>query len=528
MRRALGVLVLLAGCITASGSQSLEGLDATVRALVPVPSQEERIGIEYASSPFGRASDATRYAALGLRAVKMTDWNWQIAEPYTVIQPEKPAWCRIWASGPFCNVYIEPYQWGSWDAEVKAWQAAGYSDIHVVIRAKHNRFTSPTVPPDPVLGALSTVCSAPPIDQAQYGRFVRAVVERYDGDGVNDMPGLRWPIRWYEPESEQQSTLFWCGTAEEYVETVRTVRSAALAAHPETRIVLGGTNFDDMLDDDPSLETIDWRLHATEEEGGKPEPWRSMRLRAFEFHRITLQHLDLFDAAELHTLTSWTGVEPALRLMNHTFDEYAGRRIPLWIGDATGTPVTLYNSALSWNPPITPEQMQFRFNVLNSPSHPRHKEMMDLLRVEQAQNGAKKVGVAIGEGAEKIMMGLLEDWPWFTGFPFNGLVDTDGSPRPIYYAMRLLDKMLGSVVSAESSRVDGAVMYTYRRSDGSVVMMVWRDAGAQAVTISLPTTSRVRVTAVPTTRSDAVPATVAVDQSLVIKVGPTPIFIEPL
>jgi hypothetical protein len=41
-----------------------------------------------------------------------------------------------------------------------------------------------------------------PDDLAAYEAYVRALVERYDGDGVDDMPGLRAPVRYWEVDNE--------------------------------------------------------------------------------------------------------------------------------------------------------------------------------------------------------------------------------------------------------------------------------------------------------------------------------------
>lgn len=39
-------------------------------------------------------------------------------------------------------------------------------------------------------------------DEAAYTAWVTAAVERYDGDGVDDMPGLLAPIRHWEVDNE--------------------------------------------------------------------------------------------------------------------------------------------------------------------------------------------------------------------------------------------------------------------------------------------------------------------------------------
>lgn len=41
-----------------------------------------------------------------------------------------------------------------------------------------------------------------PRDWESYDRWLSALVERYDGDGVNDMPGLRYPVRYFEIGNE--------------------------------------------------------------------------------------------------------------------------------------------------------------------------------------------------------------------------------------------------------------------------------------------------------------------------------------
>ena len=41
-----------------------------------------------------------------------------------------------------------------------------------------------------------------PVNEQQYTAFVKATVERYDGDGVDDMPGLQNPIKYWQVGNE--------------------------------------------------------------------------------------------------------------------------------------------------------------------------------------------------------------------------------------------------------------------------------------------------------------------------------------
>lgn len=63
---------------------------------------------------------------------------------------------------PFSTWATCNYQWAALDADVKAWQAAGFDDIHMVIRCKHPSFTAKTVPVDAAFSAYGNGASTPP------------------------------------------------------------------------------------------------------------------------------------------------------------------------------------------------------------------------------------------------------------------------------------------------------------------------------------------------------------------------------
>jgi len=82
-----------------------------------------------------------------------------------------------------------------------------------------------------------------PCDMEVYSAFVSAVVERYDGDGVDDMPGLTMPIKYWEVSNEpsmQEDLVFFTGTPEEYHEILETTYNAVKQADPNAIVVQGG------------------------------------------------------------------------------------------------------------------------------------------------------------------------------------------------------------------------------------------------------------------------------------------------
>lgn len=75
------------------------------------------------------------------------------------------------------------------DAWVRAVQGAGLEPLMMVSPWPGNRTANATE-------------RYVPDDMDAYAAYVRATVERYDGDGVDDMPGLRGPIRYWEVDNE--------------------------------------------------------------------------------------------------------------------------------------------------------------------------------------------------------------------------------------------------------------------------------------------------------------------------------------
>lgn len=67
-----------------------------------------------------------------------------------------------------------------------------------------------------------------------YKRFVRAVVERYDGDGTDDMPGLRESIKHWQVDNEPPHRL------SDYAEFLNITYQAIKEADPEAKVIIGG------------------------------------------------------------------------------------------------------------------------------------------------------------------------------------------------------------------------------------------------------------------------------------------------
>lgn len=135
--------------------------------------------------------------------------------------------------GPFAWEWVErrrgKYDFELADERVRACAARG---IRIVAMLHPNTPWDQPWPPSPTLEF--------PNDVEAYRNYVRSTVERYDGDGRDDMPGLpagygvrHWEV-WNEPEFRLE------GGAAGYVRLLRETREAILSADPEAIVLSGG------------------------------------------------------------------------------------------------------------------------------------------------------------------------------------------------------------------------------------------------------------------------------------------------
>jgi hypothetical protein len=90
-----------------------------------------------------------------------------------------------------------------------------------------------------------------PFDWEVYRKWIKAIVERYDGDGKNDMPGLKIPIKYWEvmnepdlavPEgAEDEGRLdFYTEDPEDYGELLIKTSEAIKEADSEAKVLIAG------------------------------------------------------------------------------------------------------------------------------------------------------------------------------------------------------------------------------------------------------------------------------------------------
>ncbi|MBF0566987.1 MAG: beta-galactosidase [Nitrospirae bacterium] len=151
-------------------------------------------------------------------------------------------------NGPFAWNLIEPekgvYHFEFPDITVKAAQANGIAliaTIYPFASWDHPNSTPATNSPQDFI--WWDYITEFPNDLSEYKNFVRALVDRYNGDGINDMAGLTQPIKFYEIGNEPESGGFdsaFNHDGSKYFTIVKATYEAIKEVCPDCRVTNGG------------------------------------------------------------------------------------------------------------------------------------------------------------------------------------------------------------------------------------------------------------------------------------------------
>jgi len=138
-------------------------------------------------------------------------------------------WGSVQPEGP------ESWNWSDEDSLVK-W--SGERGLHILAVLGCHRIT-PKWAANKKISNYNDFGKCYPPDSSHlndYHTFVKTLVERYDGDGIDDMPGLFTPIKYWEFTNEPYLKYFW-GTPEQFIDMFKRTREAIKEADPEANIV---------------------------------------------------------------------------------------------------------------------------------------------------------------------------------------------------------------------------------------------------------------------------------------------------
>jgi len=221
----------------ASGQKPEAGSPQPETIGLPSSGERQAAGVSYTYPPsnhFGIVNAKQDYAALAEIGIT---WD----RPYP---------------GPFNwqKIGFDKYGWDAADEYVKAAQEHGFNTLGIIW--PYNQIDQDSCykgETEIEFGELSRDLATrrrKPCSIDAYKEFARSVVERYDADGVGDMPGLKYGIKHWEIASEpevqyrEQGKVFFQGDGKSYSELLKASYEAIKSADPDAKVLHGGISKD--------------------------------------------------------------------------------------------------------------------------------------------------------------------------------------------------------------------------------------------------------------------------------------------
>ncbi len=306
------------------------------------------------------------------------------------------------------------YNWRDIDLAVQAWQRNG---IHIMTSL---RFESPWATAqrtDKEFVYLKSFTKQIALRTADYlpkrehmkdlRDYMQALVERYDGDGRDDMPGLLFPVLHYQIGNEYYNEVYWTGSAEEYGQLLRETAAGARAACPDVKIILPGIGFKDVqtfYDGEMRPRT---EAHVRKLLPKVPPNMRKFGERGEAFSIATAKCTDAYDILDARwpnhgIVTKSRELLRSIRASNK----------PVWSAEIYSgfplmEPLVLPNWTLQAWP--TPSRSGEYRKVLTKKNDPRFDEINAWYRGLHAAQVVKQCMVALDAGSQKLMMGWAVD-----------------------------------------------------------------------------------------------------------------------
>lgn len=283
-----------------------------------------------------------------------------------------------------------------------------------------------------------------PRDEQRYRSFVRAVVERYDGDGVGDMPNLVNPIKVWQVANEPDSR-----SRSRFHDLQRITYEEVKAADFNSQVVIGGATAEGPIFIDGWKATYDARFVPI--------------LNALQGRYVDVMDVHWYGAQD-SDYRMRDGNSPTSSVLAHVRSTLTSAgfspNLPIWItelGTVSGWPIL--------------------------PSIPRTE-------IEMARDLVKKINYLGALGVEKLFAnGMMEGFfnrdEYFdhTGYLYDGRGSYDlglGVPKLAYYTYKLLSEKLSDAdwdsltIVRDGTGGDNLFVLTIDRG-GTPVWIAWWD-----------------------------------------------------
>lgn len=514
MKKLILSFILILILITSCGPQPIP--DNSNNPPKPIPTSQKNniiIGVEYAFPGTGNA-----FSEVGISGVKF------YPEQYTM-------WEKLQA-GPDKEI-----DFSRLDAMVKEYQNAGMTDI--VMGTRHN---SPWASIDS--GKLSAKNPLPKKEyEDDYVKFLSAMVERYDHDGVDDMPGLRAPIKYYEIGVEFST--YEPENVDDYIKHLQVAYDTAHKAYPDVVIAHVAFLPWGAFDNDPSPAQYESAFRNLPDNAHGLDDMRKI-----------LDHPEAFDVVNVHSLAEPTEPEKIMKWVQYEMKQRNYEK-PVIISDTALTAFVAYGPGNNCKGLLKGKM----FYPATEADRCRVGEYFQKLIDEDpdtlawaygyiASDVVKRVVVAADSGFVLIDTAYTEDLELFkkiipagTGNSgWGGFLEVTRAPseqrtvigkRPSFYALKQLNGHLNGYSSIERIDMKDPEVRVYEiKKNKETFYIAWVEPTKLFLpedtiptkTIDIPLSGNVKVEHLITEQSQTIPNSESVNAKG-ITLTPTPIFI---
>ena len=309
------------------------------------------------------------------------------------------------------------YRWKALDEAILVWQLAGLEPVLVLSpqslwagvpreKSAWHAAVREALPRAECSGALRGATGATPPAAANWGRwqrFVRDVVERYDGDGAKDMPGLRRPLRHVQilPGVDPAA---WLGDDESLLRLLHHALEGARTASDACRLLAPTIDLR-ATGHGPFPDEQEWRFRI-----GRLTPSSSQPLARLEVQRHFRLARRLLGMPRLYDILCQAGSEHLgddvanLAFLRRTLDQSGAGAKGLWLVDS---PMRKLGDARDPGV-VAPKRDEQRLRrrwlpVALNPRHAQHGRALDWLRRGQAYDLVRTLGRARAAGADAVL-----------------------------------------------------------------------------------------------------------------------------
>lgn len=396
------------------------------------------------------------------------------------------------------------YSWAKADNFIRNFQKTDRK-LQINIRIYNNwalEYSTKMKAEDPGSGQkVGAIVRIKPEHLSDWAKFITEFVERYDADGYNDMPGIKYPITHIQIESEADNVWVDAGR---FVQALCVAYNAAKKTYPEVQIMAAGFNVGEFF-----------VLSQREQE-------ELLRSNAFVKHKIDFlqeffpQAQYCFDILSLHlNRGDYEDIPLTVKWFQQQM-ETNGYQKPIWSEDTSSAPLLADYGREG--------REKLRLLEQGDP------KTIDWFRQEQAKFLVKKSLVAFASYVDKVFLSTSVDWSTYfmPEWRHQGFLDAKGNPKPAFYTFKLMVAKLDGFTKVNSLSQTDEYCYKVEFKNKNPVFVLWNESGEKTVDLSHYILSpNVKITHIITeqgkTDKDAL---VDIEPSNKVRISETPIFVE--